>query len=71
MKRVLVVDDHLPFARRGYGFPRAKALLASMIQLGYRVDYLPLQTVPRVPILQRDTRVRDDHALCQVVGVRV
>jgi O-antigen biosynthesis protein len=40
-RRVLVADDRVPSSGRGSGFPRARALLESLVQLGFVVTFLP------------------------------
>jgi len=49
--RVLLVDDLVPFARIGSGFPRTAALLDALITAGYVVSYLPTtDPTPREPM---------------------
>jgi O-antigen biosynthesis protein len=40
-RRVLVADDRVPNSGRGSGFPRARALLEALVQLGFVVTFLP------------------------------
>jgi O-antigen biosynthesis protein len=40
--RVLILDDRVPHARHGAGCPRAKALLESLVRLGWEVTFAPL-----------------------------
>jgi glycosyltransferase involved in cell wall biosynthesis len=42
-KRVLVVDDRIPECGQGSGFPRAVALLESLVALGYAVTLMPVR----------------------------
>jgi GT2 family glycosyltransferase len=39
--RILVVDDRVPRRSMGFGFPRAAALVSSLVQLGHSVTLLP------------------------------
>ncbi len=41
-KRILVADDGVPHGELGSGFPRARALLEALADLGYVVSFLPL-----------------------------
>ena len=43
-RRVLVIDDFLPHAGLGQGMPRAGALLRCLVELGYVVTFVPVQT---------------------------
>jgi GT2 family glycosyltransferase len=40
-RRVLVADDRVPNSGRGSGFPRARALLEALVQLGFVVTFIP------------------------------
>jgi GT2 family glycosyltransferase len=40
-RRVLVADDRVPNSGRGSGFPRARALLEALVELGFVVTFLP------------------------------
>jgi GT2 family glycosyltransferase len=40
-RRVLVADDRVPNSGRGSGFPRARALLEALVQLGFVVTFVP------------------------------
>ncbi|MCW2964540.1 MAG: putative glycosyltransferase [Actinomycetia bacterium] len=40
-RRVLVADDRVPNSGRGSGFPRARALLDALVQLGFVVTFMP------------------------------
>jgi glycosyltransferase involved in cell wall biosynthesis len=40
-RRVLVADDRVPNSGRGSGFPRARALLEALVQLGFVVTFMP------------------------------
>ena len=39
--RILVVDDRVPRRSMGFGFPRAAALVSSLVELGHSVTLLP------------------------------
>lgn len=50
-ERVLLVDDLVPFARIGSGFPRTAALLDALVAAGYVISYLPTtDPTPREPM---------------------
>jgi len=46
-RRVLVMDDRIPSASIGSGFPRARAIVESLAQLGYVVTFLPVNDLAR------------------------
>jgi GT2 family glycosyltransferase/CII-binding regulator of phage lambda lysogenization HflD len=45
-RRVLVVDDRIPLHYYGSGFPRTRALLNCLVDLGYVVTFLPRDPSP-------------------------
>ena len=52
--RVLVVEDRIPVASRGAGYPRSWALLGMLVSLGYRVTLYPYRDRTRYqPWLQQ------------------
>jgi GT2 family glycosyltransferase/glycosyltransferase involved in cell wall biosynthesis len=56
-RRVLVVDDRVPVSSLGLGFPRTRAMLDTLVGLGYRVTYLPL--VDRAPNEPTSSELRE------------
>jgi O-antigen biosynthesis protein len=42
-KRILFLDDHVPYPYLGVGYPRAKALLHALDREGFFVSFLPLE----------------------------
>jgi GT2 family glycosyltransferase len=44
-QRILVIDDRVPHASIGFGFPRAVALLRAMVDLGHFVTMCPVAVV--------------------------
>ncbi len=61
-KRVLVIDDRIPEARFGSGFPRTRALLEMLARLDYVVTYLPTAD---------PTPVEPDTSELQQLGIEV
>lgn len=55
-KRLLVLDDVVPMARFGSGFPRTFALLNTLADIGYVITYLPLSD--RTPYEPRTTELQ-------------
>jgi GT2 family glycosyltransferase len=41
-RRVLVLDDRTPHQQLGSGFPRSRAIIQSMVELGYAVTFYPM-----------------------------
>ncbi|HUE88295.1 MAG TPA: glycosyltransferase [Vicinamibacterales bacterium] len=61
-RRVLVVDDRIPAAALGSGFPRTKALLTALCENDYVVTYLPVLD---------QTRLEPETTALEELGIEV
>jgi glycosyltransferase involved in cell wall biosynthesis len=42
-KRILFLDDHVPYPELGVGYPRARRLICNLSDIGYAVTFIPLE----------------------------
>src|SRR5262249_33102747 len=43
-KRILYLDDHVPYPELGVGYPRAQAILHTLHEQGHAVTFVPLES---------------------------